>query len=498
MCSVESNFSVVKIVSKRKLKVLNLSDKVNLILEVEKSPHIKKKILAKKYGIPPNTLSTILKNKTIILERYASNVNPKCKRLKACAFPQIESALITWCQTHRMEHGNIPISGIMLREKAMGLAKLMGAEEFKASSGWLEKFKARYKIALTSLNGEIKDTTEDSQTVQEETLIHILKNYDADNIFSIDESVLFYKYFQSKMVSEDISASEDTQNKDKLTIVVGANASGTEKLPLVVIGKAEIQLSSEDNKSLPVDYYANKMDWMTCDLFERYIRKLDHMFHSRDRRILLFVGNCRAHFEVPDLQAIKLETLPSNPSVMLQPSDKGIVQYLKHAYQEHLARMTIVGAEKGINNCIDVLQAIQILSRKWDNDVSQTMIINSFKIQGLLTNEQIYNNGKIPSVDELSVNEQESLNVSNSNYVDESLVITSGISNVNIVGTVKTQDNESTEDICVLVKSPSDTEVAIAISTIECYLRSRSNVNEELLQHLQKISDFVSTQKRKL
>ncbi|CAL1266472.1 unnamed protein product [Larinioides sclopetarius] len=497
MCSTESDFSAAKVVSKRKLKVLNLSDKVNLILEVEKSPHIKKKILAKKYGIPPNTLSTILKNKTIILERYASNINPECKRLKPCAFPEIESALIAWCQTYHIERGNIPISGIMLREKAMDLAKLMGVDEFKGSSGWLEKFKARYRIALKSLNGEIKDITEDYQTGEEETSSEILKNYNADNIFSIDESILFYKCLQNETELEAESPSEDKHDKDKLTIVVGANVSGTEKLPLVVIGKTKIQLSSEDKKSLPVEYYTNKMAWMTCDLFEHYIRKLDCMFHLKERKILLLVGNCRAHFEVPDLQAIKLETLLSNPSVILEPSGKGLANCLKHVYQEHLVRRT-GSAEKGVNNCIDILQAIKILSRKWDNDISQNMIINSFKIQGLLNNQQIYNNVKIPSIDESSVNEHESLNVSVSNHVDESIVDTSGISTVNIVGTVKTKDNESAQNICVLTESPSNNEVTKAINTIECYLRSRSNVNEELLQYLQKISDFVSSPKRQL
>ncbi|KAF8763909.1 Tigger transposable element-derived protein 4 like protein [Argiope bruennichi] len=490
MYSIKPNFSTAKIVSKRKLKVLNLSDKVNLILELEKSPHIKKKILAKKYGIPPNTLSTILKNKTIILERYASNVNPKCKRLKACGFPQIESALISWCQSYRMECGNIPISGIMLREKAMDFAKEMGAEEFKASSGWLEKFKARYKIVLKSLNGDAVE--EDSQTSKEETLVQILKDYDADNIFSIDESVLFYKCSQNKMESEDESVLEYKLNQNKLTIVVGANASGTEKLPLVVIGKAKIQYSSEDVESIRVEYYMNKMVWMTCDLFERYIRKLDHMFHSKERKILLLVGNCRAHFEVPDLKAIKLESLPKIPSAMLQPPDKSIVKRLKHVYHEHLERMSIGSNENSFSDNIDVLQAIRILSKKWDNDISQNIIINSFDIQGLSA-KQISNNDNIFNDDSSG-----SLNISSLNCGGESIVVTRDISNVNNVGTVKIRNNESAKDISALVESPIDIDVTIAIATIECYLKSRSSINEELLHHLQKISDFVSPQKRKL
>jgi hypothetical protein len=46
----------------RKLKCLSLEEKCLLITEVEKMKGRKKDIAAQ-FGIPPNTLSTILKNK---------------------------------------------------------------------------------------------------------------------------------------------------------------------------------------------------------------------------------------------------------------------------------------------------------------------------------------------------------------------------------------------------------------------------------------------------
>ncbi|XP_071035288.1 major centromere autoantigen B-like [Parasteatoda tepidariorum] len=125
--------------SKRKLKTLNLEDKINLINDVDRNPNMKMKDIALKYGIPPNTLSTILKERENILKRYEST-NPLSKRMKMCAFPQVESALLKWFQQYRNRENAIPISGVLLREKAIDFAKLLKMDNFHASAGWLEKF----------------------------------------------------------------------------------------------------------------------------------------------------------------------------------------------------------------------------------------------------------------------------------------------------------------------------------------------------------------------
>jgi hypothetical protein len=65
------------------------------------------------------------------------------KRFKS-TLPGIESGVL---QRTREVHGkNLPISGILLREKAEELGKNFGYTDFKASSGWLDKFKNRNGI----------------------------------------------------------------------------------------------------------------------------------------------------------------------------------------------------------------------------------------------------------------------------------------------------------------------------------------------------------------
>jgi hypothetical protein len=138
--------------SRRNLKYLTLKDKLKLIAEVEKGEK-KKKDIAEEFGIPANTLSTILKNKNKLLEnRDECDFNSKRKKLASCVHSDIDDAMLKWVTTARDK--NIPLSGTLIREKAKEFAAALGREDFLASVGWLDKFKKRHGIVQKSVCGE--------------------------------------------------------------------------------------------------------------------------------------------------------------------------------------------------------------------------------------------------------------------------------------------------------------------------------------------------------
>ncbi|UYV76661.1 hypothetical protein LAZ67_14001628 [Cordylochernes scorpioides] len=74
------------------------------------------------------------------------------KRDRDGEFPEIEEALFRWIrQANAMK---LAINGNILKEKAILLALKMGQDNFEASNGWIEKFKARRNIAFKRLHGE--------------------------------------------------------------------------------------------------------------------------------------------------------------------------------------------------------------------------------------------------------------------------------------------------------------------------------------------------------
>jgi hypothetical protein len=93
-------------------------------------------------------------------------------------------------------------------------------------------------------------------------------------------------------------------SKERITVLVAANMTGTVKRKLLVIGKSKNPSCFKNIKRLPVTYKANKSAWMTSTIFEEEIRKWDSEFTYK--KILLLVGNCPAHPAIADLQNIEL------------------------------------------------------------------------------------------------------------------------------------------------------------------------------------------------
>ena len=117
--------------SDRSLKV-----KYKVLQELEKGAS--QKDLAQKYAIPPNTIST-WKKKNKIFESSEKGLNSK--RITPEVFETINKALMKCLLNLRSE--NIPMNGLLLKEKASDFAKELGVPNFQTSEGWLEKWKKR-------------------------------------------------------------------------------------------------------------------------------------------------------------------------------------------------------------------------------------------------------------------------------------------------------------------------------------------------------------------
>ncbi|GFS79164.1 tigger transposable element-derived protein 4 [Nephila pilipes] len=96
---------------------------------------VKKKDIALKFDIPPNSLSTIIKNRDK-LQNYDSS-NSHSKRLKTCVYEDVDEAVLKWI--HTMRDKNVPISGLIVIEKALQFAKALGYDQFLGSNGWFRK-----------------------------------------------------------------------------------------------------------------------------------------------------------------------------------------------------------------------------------------------------------------------------------------------------------------------------------------------------------------------
>lgn len=88
------------------------------------------------------------------------------------------------------------------------------------------------------------------------------------------------------------------KDKTRITVLLGVNATGTDKLKPWVIGNAKRPrpLSKVNLERLPVYYRGNKKAWMNSMVFEEVLYEMDSYFRAKDKKILLLVDNAPSHF----------------------------------------------------------------------------------------------------------------------------------------------------------------------------------------------------------
>lgn len=184
--------------------------------------------------------------------------------------------------------------------------------------------------------------------------------------------------------------------KDRLTVMVCTNGTGTHKLPLLVIGKSAKPRCFKNVSELPVKYVSQKSAWMDREIFHKWFTE-DFIPDAKARRvndndkILLILDNAPSHPKISELndidQSVKVVYLPPNVTALVQPMDQGVIENLKRAYKQRFLRKVLLASEDGshtLTNFIkawNVLECCRTLSAAWDS-VSETAVSNSWKKLG--------------------------------------------------------------------------------------------------------------------
>ncbi|KAH6936005.1 hypothetical protein HPB50_012378 [Hyalomma asiaticum] len=102
--------------------------------------------IAEEFGVACSSLSTILKNKASILGALENGASARNKTVAAAAFPDVDKAVFAWFCEQRAN--KVPLSGRILQQKALDFACMLSHDNFKASPGWLSRFKARHDMCF--------------------------------------------------------------------------------------------------------------------------------------------------------------------------------------------------------------------------------------------------------------------------------------------------------------------------------------------------------------
>ena len=122
---------------KSKLSVKTLNEKCKAFKDIEKG--LSNKNASKKCEVPPDTISTWIKNKGKYFKALEDNCSTKKRKLRESDFGKLDYVVFRSFLSKGSQ--NIPIDSNLIKEKAITYAKELRYNNFHGSAGWLDQWK---------------------------------------------------------------------------------------------------------------------------------------------------------------------------------------------------------------------------------------------------------------------------------------------------------------------------------------------------------------------
>lgn len=512
--------------SKNPRKHLTLEEKLKVIKYREQGYSLVK--IAMEFGIGKSTVHDIVKQKQSLREFIAEREREGgCSRKKMrmsddCA---LDKAVYFWFIQERSK--GTPVSGPLIREKARMLHKVMYQEApddaFKASPGWLHRFKQRHGIRQLRLQGESlsADTAEIGPYKKKVSEYIEERQLSLHQIFNTDETGLYWRLLPEKTLAggHEKTAKNFKKPKDRVTILATANASGDCRLPLLLIGKSAKPrcLKNVDRSALPLLYRSQKKAWMNSSIFmawffEQFVPSVKKYLRGKglSEKAVLFLDNAPTHpssevLQTPDGE-IQCFFLPANTTSVLQPMDQGVLENLKRRYKRALLEKLLLALDgespENFVKKLNIKDCIYMSARAWEDIRSESLARSFNKLLGSEapsaaetdTPEQIDDSPNVTSIGaqvDLSANEvEEWLNCDNNlseDLTDEEIV------QLTVAQTEESDDSDSeTEEPSQPVISHKD-----AISAFSTCLQYLEQQKDTPSVQIMLVNQLMSTAQRK-
>jgi hypothetical protein len=119
----------------------------------------------------------------------------------------------------------IHVSGPMVQSEALTVAKSLGNDQFKATTGWSDSFKKRHNIVWNGVCGESKDVDESVVSVYKPKLLELISPYELKNIYNADETGLFFSGVLStkSLAGKGENCTGGKMSKERLTVSLCGN-----------------------------------------------------------------------------------------------------------------------------------------------------------------------------------------------------------------------------------------------------------------------------------
>ena len=372
---------------------LTLAQKYEVIKTAEREKSIGVRKLSQVFGCGKTQISTILRNKEKIKELYEKNVaSDIChtnQRVRESKYSDVNKALYQWYLLAVSK--NVFPDGTQLAEKAKEIASKLGLSDFKASNGWLDRWKKKHNIKKMTISGESGDVSGSTVSSWKERLPEIIEGYGIDDIWNLDETGVFWQALPDKGFGQRVRQCKGgKKSKQRITVAFIVNAAGRSEGKPIVIWKSENPrcFKGVKKEDLPVEYQSQPKAWMTGDILHKVLSKANRKLRLESRSVLLLMDNAGCH--PPDMffSNIKIVFLPANTTSVLQPLDLGIIKTFKVHYRKFLMKFVLSKIDTCSNasqvvKSVTILHAVRWVAEAWKY-VSEITVKKCFRQAGIL------------------------------------------------------------------------------------------------------------------
>ena len=350
----ESTASATRPGPRRRRDALSLREKARIIRMLQESGQ-SRRALAKSLDIPRATMHSIWKHKDEILSMSNTLPDKTLDQMKRCRppqYPELEDKVYAFClfvRSHRK-----PTTKSLIIAKARKLASELGITGFAASNGWYAKFLRRRGLPVRS---RAKAGETDEASIQSQ-LTHIreqLVQFDPHNIYTVEESRFLHlclpnrAFLSGAETGRGASAVAHITDNPRITFNVCVNATATQILPLMFVGKEKRPLSfdlADANDAVEDHYFSQPNAWMDAVLFERWLRGwYDVVRTTSAPPWALVIDSSDANCKLPTLPGVTYITLPMSSTAKYQPLNSGIMTAVKIRARKQLLHAIIRALE---------------------------------------------------------------------------------------------------------------------------------------------------------
>lgn len=329
-------------------------------------------------------------------------LSPISKRHRLTGNPHLEQALHAWINAQFAARRSV--NGALIVDAARRIQDKMNMSlppdkrvSMKFSNGWLQKFKQRCNLGSFKSPGSVPSSdsiqTPPTSAATSTDPCHPPTQHTTVDIALVNTSLLAIKDSLRPLAMRDIwNAHEfghcykmspnstmvdhppgNRSDKTRVTYLACANADGSERFPLLVVGHvtSPSSFATVSTQRTDFDYHHNRNALMTSSIFFDWLLRFDKYIESTssERQVILLVESCEVHGTpetLPPLTHVKVCHLPPQREAKMVPLQP-LVTAIKARYRLRQFEMALDNLDiaRDMIFFIDLLTSVRIVSDIW-------------------------------------------------------------------------------------------------------------------------------------